>query len=360
MSGYGRSFRYRRSEFGSNTKGHSIKAFGNTTGQYFEWNAATNTFTIVGTLAYAGGFSPTDWTNVSVSGTLACSGSFAIATNKFTVAGTTGNTVVAGTLAVTGASTLTGATGVIGDFAVNTNKFNVTAASGNTAVAGTLEVAGASTLTGATGVVGDFAVNTNKFNVTAASGNTAIAGTLAVVGDFAINTNKFTVTASNGNTLVAGTFAVTGASALTGNLTLTNDLIGGELTDIAIHTDKFTVTGSNGNTAIGGTLAVAGATTFTNTVTVGVDGTGKDVTFYGDTSGCSLLYDESADQLIVTGNASTPGLVLVGAGSVSAAGYTTAGTAWTDAQTPALVSSQKYVKIKVAGTVYRIPLWADA
>lgn len=71
---------------------------------------------------------------------------------------------------------------VTADFAVATDKFAVTAASGNTVIAGTLAVAGASTLTGATGITGNLAVNTDKFTVTAASGNTVVAGTLGVTG----------------------------------------------------------------------------------------------------------------------------------------------------------------------------------
>jgi hypothetical protein len=39
--------------------------------------------------------------NLDVTGTLTATGNFAIATNKFTVAASTGNTVVAGTLGVT-------------------------------------------------------------------------------------------------------------------------------------------------------------------------------------------------------------------------------------------------------------------
>jgi hypothetical protein len=46
--------------------------------------------------------------NVTVNDTLAISGDVAVATNKFTVAAATGNTVVAGTLDVTGAATLRG------------------------------------------------------------------------------------------------------------------------------------------------------------------------------------------------------------------------------------------------------------
>ena len=38
-----------------------------------------------------------------------------------------------------------------------------------------------------------------------------------------------------------------------------------------------------------------------DTITVGVDDTGHDVKFFGATSGQYLLWDESADKLIVTG-----------------------------------------------------------
>jgi hypothetical protein len=59
----------------------------------------------------------------------------------------------------------------------STDRFTVASASGNTAIAGTLDV------TGATGVDGDLDVNTDKFTVASASGNTAIAGTLDVTGE---------------------------------------------------------------------------------------------------------------------------------------------------------------------------------
>ena len=49
-------------------------------------------------------------------------------------------------------------------------------------------------------------------------------------------------------------------------------------------------------------------TTLKGTLTVGKDDTGHDVRFYGATSGCSLLYDESEDQLVITQtNAATSG-----------------------------------------------------
>jgi hypothetical protein len=73
-------------------------------------------------------------------------GDVRVNTDKLTIAGATGNTVIAGTLGVTGATALTG------NVAVNTDKLTVAAASGNTAIAGTLAVTGASTLTGALAV----------------------------------------------------------------------------------------------------------------------------------------------------------------------------------------------------------------
>lgn len=67
-----------------------------------------------------------------------------------------GNLTLSGTLDVTGAATLASTLGVVGNFAVNTNKFTVAASSGNTAVAGTLGVTGILTATGglmATGAI---------------------------------------------------------------------------------------------------------------------------------------------------------------------------------------------------------------
>mgnify|MGYP003577369710 CR=1 FL=1 len=166
---------------------------------------------------------------VTMMSTADVAGNFSVATSKFTVNATTGNAVVAGTLAVTGAITeggvavLSGAitantipkgsSGNLADssltddgttFAVNTNKFTVVEASGNTLVAGTLDA------------TGNFRVNTNKFTVTASSGNTLVAGTLDVTGNVLVNTSKFVVTATTGTAAIAaGGSLFVGASALT-------------------------------------------------------------------------------------------------------------------------------------------------
>jgi len=48
-------------------------------------------------------------------------------------------------------------------------------------------------------------------------------------------------------------------------------------------------------------LNVDGATQLTGAVTVGVDDTGHDVKFFGASAGAFMLYDQSADQLIIQG-----------------------------------------------------------
>jgi Tfp pilus assembly protein FimT len=59
-------------------------------------------------------------------------------------------------------------------------------------------------------------------------------------------------------------------------------------------------------------LDINAATQIDATVTVGVDDTGYDVKFFGATTGKSLLWDESADSLIITGSTSLQGGLEVG------------------------------------------------
>src|SRR6056297_3425196 len=121
-------------------------------------------------------------------------------------------------------TTNAGAFANTGDFAVATNKFTVASATGNTVVAGTCDIAGA------TDVTGDLTVNTDKVTITAASGNTDIAGTLTadglsnLDGGIAVNTDKFAVTATSGNTSVAGTLGVTGNTTMSGTCAIAGDL----------------------------------------------------------------------------------------------------------------------------------------
>ena len=51
---HGRNLGYKKSYFGQDTFGHDVKAFGTTTGKYFEWDESADTFTISGTFAQTG------------------------------------------------------------------------------------------------------------------------------------------------------------------------------------------------------------------------------------------------------------------------------------------------------------------
>lgn len=110
----------------------------------------------------------------------------------------------------------------------------------------------------------------------------------------------------------------------------------------------------------GDLFKVVGGSAFLGNVSVGEDGTGNDFLCYGDTSGCFMLWDQSEDQLLITGPADVPALKIAGAGSFSPAAYGTAGSAWADTETPAFVADQKYLIIDFGGTLYRIPVFANA
>jgi len=109
---------------------------------------------------------------------------------------------------------------------VNTDKFTVKGNDGDTAIAGTLAVTGATTLTGALAANGGITCDTDKFTVADTTGNTAIKGTLHVNnttdGDvFTVGANAgsgFTVHGNDGDTSIAGTLTVTGA--VTGTSTI--------------------------------------------------------------------------------------------------------------------------------------------
>ena len=157
-------------------------------------------------------------------------GDFSVATNKLTVASASGNTLIAGTLGVTGATSLSSL-----------------ATSGAATIGGALNVTGATTLTGNLAVPGNLAVT----GTSTLTGNTAVTGTLGVAGNFAVNTNKLTVAASSGDTVIAGTLAVTGAVTATGNLS-TSGILGGNSLSIL------------GNAGITGDLNISGDTTIGN------------------------------------------------------------------------------------------------
>lgn len=186
----------------------------------FPFLHVTGKANIDGTLAVLG---DTTLAAVTVTGTLNAKGDIFNSTGDVTVGdnlGVTGNTHLVGTLQVddtvtfagltlniassifnsAGSITLNDAVNISGDLAIATTKFTVVASSGNTVIAGTLGVTGTSTLTA------------------------VICTTLSPSGDVAVATNKFTVAASTGNTLVAGTLTVTGDQTLTGRTAINGTL----------------------------------------------------------------------------------------------------------------------------------------
>jgi hypothetical protein len=163
--------------------------------------------------------------NVAVNTT----GDFSVATNKLTVASASGNTAVAGTLAVTGATSLSSL-----------------ATSGAATIGGALNVTGATTLTGNLTVPGNLAVT----GTSTLTGATAVTGTLGVAGASTLASVGVTGAATVGTTLgvtgaatVGTTLGVTGNATLAANLTVNGDTtLGSAPADlVSILSDQITV-----------------------------------------------------------------------------------------------------------------------
>jgi len=107
-------------------------------------------------------------------------------------------------------------------------------------------------------------------------------------------------------------------------------------------------------------IALTTTSTFSCPVTVGVDDTGHDVKLFGATSGKSLLWDESADSLIVTGSTSQQGTLTVG---VDDTGYdvklfgATSGTYWLWDESADGVVQQGTLTVGVDDTGYDVKLF---
>ncbi len=210
------------------------------------------------------------------------------------------------TAVLVGTLTQTGNQGVTGDFTVT----------GNSLLKGTVGMGtGGTTFTVAAD--GALAIATDKFTVSAA-GAVVAASTVKSTGDFTVGDSKFVVTATSGNTLLKGTLG-----AGTNGTTFTVAADGA----LAIATDKLTVSAA-------GALSAKGAAAF-----------GANLTeFTVSTAGAVV--------------AAT--LNLASTDSLSPVAYAANGAAWADEGTPAFIADQKYMLLVIAGTTYRIPLWANA
>ena len=149
-------------------------------------------------------------------------GDFSVATNKLTVASASGNTAVAGTLAVTGATNLSSLI-----------------TSGAATIGGALNVTGATTLTGNLTVPGNLAVT----GTSTLTGNTSVTGTLGVTAATTLSSVGVTGAATVGTTL-----GVTGNTTLTANLTVNGDTTLGNAGADLVTINASTVTVPNVST----------------------------------------------------------------------------------------------------------------
>ena len=189
--------------------------------------------------------------------------------NKFNVAGASGNTLIAGTLGVAGATTLSSTVDVTDDFNVN-SKFTVTAASGDTeAVAGTLGVTGISTFADEVKLANDNALVTHTgstgMKITSSSGYVDVESVRFTGLSIGKDGDPNTILLANQQVTITGALDVTSDVDIgSGKFVVTAD--DGSL---AIATNKFNVAGASGDTLIAGTLGVTGATTLSSTLGCG-------------------------------------------------------------------------------------------
>jgi hypothetical protein len=190
--------------------------------------------------------------------------------------------------------------------------------------------------TGATDIAVDSAQKV-QFRDAAIYINSSVDGQLDIVADTEIQIAATTIDVNgaldvSGTALVTGVLTTTAATVSNGGgqfngainvgvddtgydvkffgATTGKSLLWDESADSLIVTGTTTLVGTTNLDAVD----IDGATQIDATVTVGVDDTGYDVKFYGATGGAYMLWDESADDLILAGAA---GLSVAGVATFS-------------------------------------------
>jgi len=197
----------------------------------------------------------------------------------------------------------TTAVNTTGDFSVGSTKLTVAAASGNTVVGGTLTVTGATSLSGNLAIPGNLSVT----GTSTLTGATSVASTLAVTGVTSLSSLSTSGAATIGTTL-----GVTGASTLA-SLGVTGAATVGTTLGVTGATTLASV-GVTGAATVGTTLGVTGATTLASVGVTGAATVGTTLNVTGLTTASSLT---------VTGASNLTTLTVSGA--VSANGNTTIG-----------------------------------
>jgi len=314
-SQYGRHFGYKESHFGQNTKGHDVKAFGNTTGKYMFWAAAADTLYVVGTLSLDGTFNAD---NIG----LADAETLTFGTGSDVVVQWDGTNLILGAAADDSLIE-------IGDSAATQLSFDMKWYGNENNGASYLYSDASANLIYTTGI--DFQFKDNDYLVlgtgAGASGDVNIVwdgtnliinavadDTLVEIGDSAATQKSFDLK-WYGNESNGASYLYADASA---NLIYTTDI------DLQFKDNDLLVFGTGAgatgdvnikwdatNLVMAGTAAntswVIGATgnyinpTLKGVLTVGADTDGFDVKFYGATTGKYFTWDQSENTAIVSG-----------------------------------------------------------
>ena len=232
------------------------------------------------------GANATSTDTLTVYGVSNLDGGIAVDTTNFTVSGSTGDTVIAGTLGVTGISTMgvINASGLASlDAGIDVDgAFTVADTTGNISTTGTLAVTGVSNLEGGIDINSSTIVIANTGTITT-TGLASLDGGIDVDG-------SFTVSGSTGNTVVGATLSVTGDTSLsTATATGLVNLNGG----IDVDSGNFTVSGTNGNVVTLGTVTANGLASLDG----GIDVNGALFTVASGTGNVT-----TSGNLIVNGN----------------------------------------------------------
>ena len=231
-------------------------------------------------------------------------------TDKFTVDTDNGNTTIAGTLGVTGATTLTtatltGALAANAGITVDTDKFTVADSTGNTAIDGTLDVDGATTLDGTTvdgvldvngsATIDNVQINGNEIDTT--SGNLTIDSAGGTVNVDDILTVSGLLTANSGITSAAQKTNTFGGPLVLSKVS--KDVTG--LTTLALHASDNT--GSNIlNSTFLNLYSSSGSVTI-GTITGGVEGQVLVILGTGDGTGGTGTNDIGLTNVTIGGTA---------------------------------------------------------
>ena len=270
--------------FGENDTGVDVTMYGATSGRYLLWDESEDALHLndstelkIGSLAAGDMILYHDGTNSYITN---ATGALKIATESSGIAVTIGH----GTSEVTVADNLT--------------------VTGNLTVSGTQTIVDTVTMNAANAIVFEGATADGYETTLTIEDPTAdrtvvipnVGGTLAVLA--ADSDTAITATPAELNLIDGGTARGTTAIA-DGDGVLIND--GGTMRMTTVETLATYMEGEINALSLDVTLS--GATTFSNTVTVGVDGTGYDVKFFGDTSSAFMLWDQSEDDLVLSGTA---------------------------------------------------------